>query len=785
MQIPRPHVAVAASMFLLSFGLVVFELALTRLFGVILFASFAHLALALAMLGISLGAVLQHMWPGLMPAQGLERRLGWASLLQGLTTLLAVLASVLLPVTTQFEQAPVHFGERSSIAWDLLDPLWFSVLMPILALPFVVVGLSFAGAFQRRKEHIGLIYGADLMGGALGALAFVPILTRLSAPDSVGVVMLSTAVSGAFLAWTCRDGRLGGASGLMALSALGMICWSLSGHEIMKIRYAAGYSEEHVTYTRWTPLTRLAIHEDERGIYMLLDNTSASEVITTEEARRRKSREAARGFVYSLYEPGARIAILAASAGPEVAAAQAFGHTDIEAIDIAAEIGDIVAARWPDSPVNPYVIGDTRRVWSDGRSAILHAEEPYDIIHMVHANLHSSAGLLATAWSPNLLETTEAFHTYLDHLSDDGTLCFAAHHHTRHFVRTVAQTLRERGVERPGDYILYVTGDQIFMLVKKHPWTTAQRDQVEAGLASGWGKEEILLDPVFRDLGLQRKYLRRGLYMTDNRPYFESPGDFRRSIARVFRRLLGQGGEEAHAVDIIYNSLVLQALFVLLAGSLLLVGPLLRRGPVGLLDVRGAGSGLIYVSCLGYGYLAVETVLIHELILYVGHPTYAVTVVIFSMLLFSGLGSILAGRLKAEHLVGKLRVVLVLVLLLGVVQAWGIPWFLTRYALGLPMLTRAVLTALVLAPLGLVMGMPFPLALRVLRPEAAGLVPWAWAFNGWTSVVASLTTVFVSRLLGYDQALAIAFFAYLVAALLAGRLARIHKGVAGPAGEAA
>ena len=198
-----------------------------------------------------------------------------------------------------------------------------------------------------------------------------------------------------------------------------------------------------------------------------------------------------------------------------------------------------------------------------------------------------------------------------------------------------------------------------------------------------------------------------------------------------------------------------------------------------------AGSGLIYVSCLGYGYLAVETVLIHELILYVGHPTYAVTVVIFSMLLFSGLGSILAGRLKAEHLVGKLRVVLVLVLLLGVVQAWGIPWFLTRYALGLPMLTRAVLTALVLAPLGLVMGMPFPLALRVLRPEAAGLVPWAWAFNGWTSVVASLTTVFVSRLLGYDQALAIAFFAYLVAALLAGRLARIHKGVAGPAGEAA
>ncbi|MCO4748299.1 MAG: hypothetical protein KC912_26125, partial [Proteobacteria bacterium] len=95
----KPHQAVATSMFLLSFALVLFELVLTRLFGVILFASFAHLALALAMLGISFGAVLQHLWPQLVPEEGLEDRLAWLSLIQGGATVIAALACLTFPVT--------------------------------------------------------------------------------------------------------------------------------------------------------------------------------------------------------------------------------------------------------------------------------------------------------------------------------------------------------------------------------------------------------------------------------------------------------------------------------------------------------------------------------------------------------------------------------------------------------------------------------------------------------------------------------------------------------------
>jgi len=763
-------------MLLLSFGLVLFELALTRLFGVVLFASSAHLALALALLGISLGAVLQHLWPWLVPEQGLERRLGWLSLLQGLATALATWACVSFPVTVQFDEPPATFGERSTVAWDLVDPLWFALLMPILAVPFTVTGLVFAGAFQRRKAHIGLIYGADLIGGALGALLFIPLLKTFPAADVAWAVLLATA--GSALALFLHDRRgisLAVAGGICAL-AVALLAGSFSGLELFKIRYAAGYSEENVTYTRWTPLTRLAVHEDERGTFMLLDNTSASEVILTIPRRDFMARRAARAFVYHLHEPPARVAILAASAGPEVAAAQRLGYHQIDAIDIAAEIGEVVATRWPNSLVNPYLGEGTRRIWSDGRAAIMHAEQPYDIIQMVHANLHSSAGMLANAWSPNLLETVEAFHTYLDKLNPDGTLSFAASSQTRHFARAAARALEERGAKHPGDHILYVTGNETFMLVKKRPWKVVERNRAVELLKNWSGKQGVGLDPTARTQQERRdKLLRRGAIMTDNRPYFESPGQFWRSLKKVVAKLDGEGDEKAKPIDIVYNNLALQTLFVLLSGSLLVLIPLLRRGPVGLKGVRGVGWGLLYVCGLGYGYLAIETVLIHELVLYVGHPTYAVTAVIFSMLLFSGLGSIAVGRFPAAALTRCLRVVLGLVLLLGALQAWVVPPLLHQLALGLPMTLRIALTALALAPLGFVMGMPFPSALRILRPEAAGMVPWAWAFNGWTSVLASLATVYASRLMGYDLAFAIALVAYAMALFLAGRLERIGE----------
>ncbi len=767
----RSHRPVAVALFLFSFSLVLFELVLTRLFGVVLFAAFAHLALGLALLGISLGSVLQHMFPRLVPDEGLERRLGWLALAQGITTLAAVICTLTFPLTTQFDQHPDGFGDRSTITWELLDPVWFTALLPVLMVPFVIVGIAFAGTFQRRKDQIGRLYGADLVGGALGALIFLPLLGTLSGPDTAFVITLGAGIGAVVLFHAAKARAPMGMAGLAVLASLILLVVSGSGGELLKVRYAAGYSEEQVTYTRWTALTRLSIHEDHRGTYVLLDNTSASHVILTEKERTRKAREVNRSLVYRLHDPGARIAILAASAGPEVAVAQSFGHHGIDAIDIAA-IGELVAELYPDSDVNPYAIGDTRVLESDGRAAILHATEPYDIIQMVHANLHSSAGLLANAWSPSLLETTEAFTTYLDHLSEDGTLSFGRGHHTRSLVHSAAQALRERGVKNPAEHILFITGRATVMLVKKRAWTSAERDAV-AAIVEAQDGQEITLDPVFRDKGKFRSIVDSTSLMTDNRPYMDSKKKVRKTLGKAFWNMLAGGPDEVTATQVIYNTLVIQTLFVVVVGALLLGLPMLRRRSSSLKGMPGVWAGLLYVACLGYGYLAVEVVLIHELVLFVGHPTYAITVVVLALLLLSGLGSGLVQRWDPAVLTKRLRIVLVVVLALGALQAWVVPPLLHSFFLGLPILARLGITFAVLAPLGFAMGMPFPLAMRLIPEKASGIVPWAWALNGLMSVTASLGTVIVSRLWGYSQAFAVALAFYVVALLLAGKLHKV------------
>lgn len=767
--------ALALTMALLSLSLVLLELLLTRLFALVLFAQFAHLALALGLLGISLGAVLHHMAPQLMSDERLERRLGWLALLQAGLTVAAVVCSLEFPLTVQFDEPPVTYQERSSIRDDLLDPLWFGLLLPILTLPFATAGLAFASVFHRRRQWIGSLYGADLAGGALGAVVFIPLLGILAGPDVVFAIVLAGGAAAFVLGRVESVRALWLAGAVTSVVSVGGLLLASTG-DLLQVRYSAGYAEENITYSKWTALTRVSVHEDDkRGAFIVLDNTSASEVFLEERRRAKVARTVAnRSVVHQLVEPGARIAILAASAGPEVGVAQHFGHTSIDAIDIAGEIGEVVSSRFPDAPANPYLQPGVRAVKADGRAAILHATEPYDVIQMVHANLWSSAGLLSSAWSPSLLETREAFRTYLDHLSDDGILSFGRGGATDNLARSTGAALLERGVDEPWRHIFYIRADTSLMLVRPRPWTQAERDEAWK-VSQQYRNARWVIDPMAEPSKAVRKMLLSRPVMTDDRPYLDDWSTLKQELSRA---LDTAGGTSDQPITVLYRSVFLQAAFVLLAGLLFIGLPFLRRGPTQVQGLRHLGKALLYVSCLGYGYLAVETVLIHELVLFVGHPTYAVTVTILSMLLASGLGSAWTGRVGPDERLPVLRKVLAAVLVMGALQAFVVPPVLHAVALGWPLPLRIAITFTVLFPLGFVMGMPFPLAMAQLDERAGGLVPWAWALNGWMSVAASLVTVVLSRVAGYSTAFAVALGAYVLAFALAGYLRRVA-----PAGD--
>jgi hypothetical protein len=265
----------------------------------------------------------------------------------------------------------------------------------------------------------------------------------------------------------------------------------------------------------------------------------------------------------------------------------------------------------------------------------------------------------------------------------------------------------------------------------------------------------------------------KGPVLTDDRPYLDDSTLLRESLGELFSTE-SSGGEEA-PLSALYRSIAVQVAFVLLAGLAFVLIPLVRRGPSELNGVKGIGWGLAYACTLGYGYLSVETVLLHELALFVGHPTYAVTAVILAMLASSGVGSYLAGKVPEDKLLTTLRVALGAGLFFGAIQGWLVPPLLEDLAMTWSLTARFIITVLVLLPLGFVLGMPFPLGLRLLRPEAGGIVPWAWALNGWMSVAASLVTVILARMYGYHLALGVALCVYALGLLLAGRLPHIRK----------
>ena len=763
---------IAVATFLISFSLVLLELSLTRVFGVVLFASFSHLALAIALMGISAGAVAQQVWPHLVERENLEARVAWLAAAQGLLTVLVVFVAVTLPLTVQSDEAVLSYvDERLKFKWELMATGWFAVLLPILVMPFTAAGWAFAAIFKHRKDDIGPLYGADLLGGALAGLMFIPLLGRVAAPDMAFAAGSAALLAAAILASGPQRITAGVATALCLAGVVG----SMTSGTLLHVRYPAGFSEDYVVWERWTPIARLAIHEAPEQTRILLDNSSSSEVVLTRAQQEVVAKNMARGLVYQLHEKSARVAILAASAGPDVATAQYYGFTNIDAIDIVPDIGNIVRRRYSEAEYNPYRSKKTRRIFADARSAIMHSDQPYDIIQLIYANLHGIGGMLANAWSPALLGTREAFGTYLDHLSDDGTLSFARGSRTKYMAQSAAAALRDRGVKEPHRHIMYLAPVATVVLVKKRPFTQRERDDIMA-IAKKFRNQKLLVDPMAPLDDRAAAILWGRPAMTDDRPYTDTPADVVNLFADAFLRATGRGDDRmVPPENVVYYMLLVEALVVLLGGGLVLAVPLIAQSRRRRTPIPGAVRGLLYVAGLGYGYLAVEVVLIHGLSLFVGHPVYALTVVVSTMLLTSGLGSIATGRLAPDQLQRALYASLGAVLVLGLIQALVVPPLLHGYALGLPVGSRVAITACLLAPLGFVMGMPFALSLRILPEPARELVPWMWAINGWTSVAAAVGTVFIARLAGFSYAFGVALCAYLFALLLAGSLRRIGQ----------
>jgi hypothetical protein len=393
----------------------------------------------------------------------------------------------------------------------------------------------------------------------------------------------------------------------------------------------------------------------------------------------------------------------------------------------------------------------------------------------------------AFALSENNLYTTDAFHDYFSHLTDDGILAFTrwGFDPPRESLRLLSlasvalQGMGETDVARhviagrENATNIAGWGAKDTVIFSRKPFSAddvarAREAFREANMiavylpgdppANEFGQLLLAPDPA----AYQRAYRFNITPVDDNRPFFfytVQPRDVRAFILRT-------GGNSA---DKKVNLAVLN-LFYAMAVSLVAVAVILILPPL-LLGTRlpaerSVRSFLAYFLAIGAGYILVEVALIQKFVLFLGHPTYALTVVIFSMLVSSGAGSFASRRLIRDDPARLLVVLAVAAGLVGILAAIAQP--VLSAGVGLPLAVKMLATVAMIAPAGFVMGMPFPTGLRMLEKRHAASVRWAWSLNAAASVLGSVGALVLALYIGLVGTLLIGGGLYLAALLVIG-----------------
>ena len=793
---PMSSAAIMFAVALVSFASLLLELAMTRLFSVVLFYHFAFFAISVALLGLGSGGVFAHLrraWLSRFEMRTLGARL---CLLNSVVVLAAMEVVLHTPVTLEVNGR--NFGK-------------LTIIYLAAAVPFFFTGLLFSVLFARSSGRISVLYGADLAGGATACLAVVPLLNLIGAPNALLFSSLAMALAGALWAGSARARivALGTATVLAVLIAA-----NHSGRWI-DVVYAKGVFRDPrwVELAKWNAISRIEVNSQNGARYIVIDADATSAIMNTDPAKWdqehnpnptpthtglpeqasfnwKKSLMSAAPAVANVLRPHGAFAIIGPGGGVDVLRAVANGSPNVTGIEINPTIiNDVMRGQYADYSYRLYDRPEVHIHIQDGRSYVRNSKESYDVVQMTLVDTWASTAAGAFALSENNLYTVQAFREYLDHLKPDGLIAITRweFRQPREALRVVSQAieaLHQSGVADPRPNFIIVAdggldedGRPVLVLAKKSAFTGEEYAAVARHVQGN--PNLVWLNPPAGYTGLQslppaaaafQELIRSnnpqqfaGAYdynvapVTDSAPFFF----FTLKTGYVIRNILsgtGRGMDWRINLGIVVLGMLL--LISLVAVLLFLVLPLVLGDRSGRQHANLAG--LLYFIAIGLGYILVEISLIQRFVLFLGHPTYALTVVVFLLLLSGGAGSVVARRWIVNS--GHMRTLLVLIVGLIVLYVAAVPSLL-ELAVGQLFAVKLLLSALMLVPLGFLMGMPFPAGLKSVAESGKSTVEWAWAMNAAASVLGSVSAMVIAIHFGLTITLTCAALAYLLAAV--------------------
>ncbi|MGQ0553925.1 MAG: hypothetical protein ACT4PU_11990 [Planctomycetota bacterium] len=801
-------------LFLVSAAVLLLQLVQTRIFSVMLWHHLTYLVVTFTMLGFATGGALLACRPAWTRGD-VRRTLGWLGLLFGLSELLAY---VLL--TRAVPEASHTSRGIATAAFDYA----------LLLIPMIFAGMAVALALAEARGEVGRAYAVNMIGSAMGCVLYVPALRTLGGEGTVLLAVAITLLGAASFCRGRALSKLAAVAGLACLALsfwapTALFRVPLATSKAMA-QHLARDPSQHIELTKWDPLCRLDVIGPKdpaqaaspsigRVIYQ---DGDASTVLVPGAAHTTANPFDKEGLAYLLFRDRApKVLAIGVGGGIDIVQSQTRrawmpeGATaDFTGVEINPTTAGLMLNEYRALSGDRYFLPGVRVLVDEGRSWLRRSPEQYDIIQMTGTDTYAALASGSYVMSESYLYTAEAYDDFLDHLTPDGVISvlrfrFTPPRETLRLAAIAVDALRRDGAAQPADHVIMlgfdgnrieVDGQLVGMdfgalLIGKRAF---RPDEVElyrkyaerlervhimyapGATVSGPTADYFTAVRAGTDGEFRESYVYNLAPVTDDTPFFFRYDKWDAAINRWLGRTTPQtapGGTASEYTGIVGGEPIgLIMLTTVLVESSLLVAllvlvPLLLFRREGL-RVPGAGRWILYFFGLGAGYVLLEVVAMQRFVLFLGNPGYAITVVLITFLLFSGLGAAAAGKSTDPRrtLVRSLLGVLVLTAVLGL----ALPSFFDL-ALRLPLVLRIVLSVVVLAPPAYLMGMPFPSGLALLSRGGAPLVPWACGVNGGASVIASVIGILLAMASGFSMVYLLAGAAY-GAALLAGRGAK-------------
>ena len=780
-----------------------YEVLLTRLFSIVLWHHFAYMIISAAMLGYGAsGTALT------LLKEKISAHFGAAYVIA------AAALAVLMPVAFLLAQL-VPFNPLE-LLWDKTQPAKLLAVYLLMMLPFFCGGLSIGLVFAHFGKQAGRIYAFDTLGAGVGSLGVIGVLFMIPPQQAMTALSALALLAAAIAVIELRMRK----KWLMGISAALAVLAALPGMQLHLSPYkdlsqALNIVGAHVVEQRTSPLGLITVVENTRvplrdapgmslnstiepppqlGVFVDGDGPSALTQFDGNLAPLAYLDQLTSALPYHLQQRP-RVLVLGAGAGSDVLQALYHRSAAIDAVELDRNVTDLVSHDFRDYAGDLYHRPGVHIYEAEARGFVNSSDQRYDLIQVALLDSFGTASAGLYGLSENYLYTVEALQTYLSRLAPGGMLAVTRWltlppRDALKLFATAVSALEKNGVTNPSSRLAMIRGwKTVTLLVKNSDFTAPEIAAIKEfcrtrsfDLAYYPGMQAIdanrynlLVQPYFFEgatalLGPQRQDFidQYKFYIepaTDDSPHFFR--FFKWNAAAEIFSLREQGGMPL--LDWSYPLLVATLVQAFAASVLLILAPLalsrcrrtLPRWPVAL-----------YFLAIGFAFMFMEIAFIQKFVLFLAHPLYAVAVVLCAFLVFAAAGSRLAdnwqnARWQAADKVTWAVIAMGAISLLYLAILPG----LFQSLIHLPDTAKILISVALIAPLAMCMGVPYPTAMTRLAGTAEDAIPWAWAINGFASVVGAVLATLLAIHMGFAAVILLAVLIYGMACTVLRRFA--------------